>query len=298
MAIAIAKAGGIGVIHRNLNVKEQIIEIKKVKKKKLLVGAAVGAGPNIVAEIGYSSSNTNPNIWSNWATASFNVDVVNNDEYVGTLSGLSAGTYYYAFRYSIDNCDYVYGGFSYGSDPNSGAGGIWDGTTYTSGVITVNSTDASFSYPQCCYFTNDTDPTPVPSVTGIQGAYSCSNSGLSMTSDGEIDLSASFPGNYTIVHTLVNCPITATQDVLISYGNNCNTYSYNTTADAEVDPNNSSVYILTPAINGNVGAVITRRKGFLILAFIFGGFLLAMAFLLRVFSLPWKSRDISRNNNN
>ena len=46
MAIAIAKAGGIGVIHRNLNVKEQIIEIKKVKKKKLLVGAAVGAGPN------------------------------------------------------------------------------------------------------------------------------------------------------------------------------------------------------------------------------------------------------------
>jgi IMP dehydrogenase len=46
MAIAIANAGGIGVIHRNLNVKEQIIEIKKVKKKKLLVGAAVGAGPN------------------------------------------------------------------------------------------------------------------------------------------------------------------------------------------------------------------------------------------------------------
>ena len=46
MAIAIAKAGGIGVIHRNLNVKEQIKEIKKVKKKKLLVGAAVGAGPN------------------------------------------------------------------------------------------------------------------------------------------------------------------------------------------------------------------------------------------------------------
>ena len=46
MAIAIAKAGGIGVIHRNLDVKKQIIEIKKVKKKNLLVGAAVGAGPN------------------------------------------------------------------------------------------------------------------------------------------------------------------------------------------------------------------------------------------------------------
>ena len=46
MAIAIAKAGGIGVIHRNLNVDKQLLEIKKVKKQKLLVGAAVGAGPN------------------------------------------------------------------------------------------------------------------------------------------------------------------------------------------------------------------------------------------------------------
>ena len=45
MAIAIAKAGGIGVIHRNLTIKKQIEEIKKVKKQKLLVGAAVGAGP-------------------------------------------------------------------------------------------------------------------------------------------------------------------------------------------------------------------------------------------------------------
>ena len=45
MAIAIAKAGGIGIIHRNLDIKKQILEIKKVKKQKLLVGAAVGAGP-------------------------------------------------------------------------------------------------------------------------------------------------------------------------------------------------------------------------------------------------------------
>ena len=46
MAIAIAKAGGIGVIHRNLDIKKQISEIKNVKKFRLLVGAAVGAGPN------------------------------------------------------------------------------------------------------------------------------------------------------------------------------------------------------------------------------------------------------------
>ena len=46
MAIAIAKAGGIGVIHRNLSVKKQVIEIKKVKSLGLKVGAAVGAGTN------------------------------------------------------------------------------------------------------------------------------------------------------------------------------------------------------------------------------------------------------------
>ena len=43
MAIAMAKAGGIGVIHRNLNIKQQILEIKKVKKLSLQVGAAIGA---------------------------------------------------------------------------------------------------------------------------------------------------------------------------------------------------------------------------------------------------------------
>tara|TARA_B100001248_G_C27378470_1_gene455601 strand:- start:286 stop:1365 length:1080 start_codon:yes stop_codon:yes gene_type:complete len=42
MAVAMAINGGIGVIHRNLNIKKQTKEIIKVKKKKLLVGAAIG----------------------------------------------------------------------------------------------------------------------------------------------------------------------------------------------------------------------------------------------------------------
>ena len=46
MAIAIAKSGGLGIIHRNLSIEKQVLEIEKVKKQKLLVGAAVGAGPN------------------------------------------------------------------------------------------------------------------------------------------------------------------------------------------------------------------------------------------------------------
>ena len=42
MAIAMGKAGGIGVIHRNLNTIKQGQEVAKVKKKNLVVGAAIG----------------------------------------------------------------------------------------------------------------------------------------------------------------------------------------------------------------------------------------------------------------
>ena len=42
MAIAMAQEGGMGVIHRNLNIQKQSSEVEKVKNKKLLVGAAVG----------------------------------------------------------------------------------------------------------------------------------------------------------------------------------------------------------------------------------------------------------------
>ena len=44
MAIAMAKAGGIGIIHRNLAIDEQRAHVKLVKGAALLVGAAVGVG--------------------------------------------------------------------------------------------------------------------------------------------------------------------------------------------------------------------------------------------------------------
>lgn len=45
MAIALGKLGGIGIIHRNLTINDQIKEIIKVKKQQIIVGAAIGSGP-------------------------------------------------------------------------------------------------------------------------------------------------------------------------------------------------------------------------------------------------------------
>jgi len=42
MAIAIGKEGGIGIVHRNLDIKKQSQEVIKVKRKNLFVGAAIG----------------------------------------------------------------------------------------------------------------------------------------------------------------------------------------------------------------------------------------------------------------
>lgn len=46
MAVAIARAGGIGIIHRNLSIETQMAMVQSVKKQKFIVGAAVGIGPD------------------------------------------------------------------------------------------------------------------------------------------------------------------------------------------------------------------------------------------------------------
>ena len=92
-------------------------------------GAAVG----LEAWIGISpkGQNTNPNTWTMWIPATFNSQVNNNDEFKALIgANLAPGTYYYASRFRLNNGNYNYGGY-----PN----GAWNGTTQTSGVLTVNS---------------------------------------------------------------------------------------------------------------------------------------------------------------
>lgn len=88
---------------------------------------AIGQGPGITAEIGYSTTNTTPDGTWTWLPTTFNVDSGNNDEYKADLgTGLTTGTYYYASRFIKDGrAQYVYGGTS----------GVWNND---SGVLTVN----------------------------------------------------------------------------------------------------------------------------------------------------------------
>ncbi|MDZ4228216.1 MAG: IMP dehydrogenase [Candidatus Levybacteria bacterium] len=51
LAIELAKLGGIGIVHRNLSIEKQALEVKKVKDKKLLAGAAIGTSSGFETRI-------------------------------------------------------------------------------------------------------------------------------------------------------------------------------------------------------------------------------------------------------
>src|SRR5690242_15508781 len=45
LAITLAKLGGLGIIHRNLTIEDQLAEAQKVLAENLPVGVAIGASP-------------------------------------------------------------------------------------------------------------------------------------------------------------------------------------------------------------------------------------------------------------
>ncbi len=115
-------------------------------------GVTEGAsqGTNVTAQLGYSTTNSDPSTWTTWVNATHNPAVTgNNDEFIGTLSGLSANTYYYAFRYSYNGCAYVYGGYSAPSaasniwiiNTNGGSAFVGNSTTNGGGSTGINSSN-------------------------------------------------------------------------------------------------------------------------------------------------------------
>ena len=95
-----------------------------------------GQGAGITVQFAYNTSNTNPATWpsTSWSAATYNpLSLINpnNDEYSGLISGLSPGTYYYAFSYAMNGCT-SYGGYS------AAGGGLWDGATNVNGTLIVN----------------------------------------------------------------------------------------------------------------------------------------------------------------
>lgn len=101
----------------------------------------------VLAWIGYSTSNTNPNSWTNWVPATYNNAVGANDEYMANIGELitEEGTYYYASRFNYDGGTYVYGGFS------DNGGGFWDGVNNVSGVLTVEIPNPEISWANLQY---------------------------------------------------------------------------------------------------------------------------------------------------
>lgn len=51
LALALAKVGGLGIIHRNLPVEKQALEVQKVKRAGYLIGAAVGPGKDLAERV-------------------------------------------------------------------------------------------------------------------------------------------------------------------------------------------------------------------------------------------------------
>ncbi|MFM7667098.1 MAG: Ig-like domain-containing protein, partial [Bacteroidota bacterium] len=157
-----------------------------------------GQASGVTVQFGYSTTNTDPSTWTNWSNANFNVQVGNNDEYMGTLTGLAPGTYYYAFRYQINGCGWQYGGYS------AGGGGIWNGTSNVSGQLTVTSpTIPTFTSvgPFCSGATISALPTT--STNGITGTWSPAINNTATTT-------------YTFTPTAGQCATTASLTITIT----------------------------------------------------------------------------------
>ena len=158
------------------------------------VTEAPGQGAGITAWIGKNDANTDPSTWaeSSWELATFNVQAGNNDEYQVTFAPSTDGVYYVASRFVFEPGQYVYGGFT------STGGGIWDGTTNVSGVLTVETTIAPTASAQS--FCNEGTVAGLMAMGTDLQWYDVATGGAALTAT-----TALASGNYYVSQTLNSC---------------------------------------------------------------------------------------------
>ncbi len=161
-----------------------------------------GQAAGITVSYGVSTTNTNPATWptSAWSAATYNPFSSvnpNNDEYSGTLTGLTPGTYYYAFSYTYNGCT-VYGGF------NPGGGGFWNGTSNVNGtVIVAPNITPTFSPIAAICSGAALSPLPTSSNNGIAGTWAPA-------------LNNSQTTTYTFTPNVGVCATTATTTIVVN----------------------------------------------------------------------------------
>lgn len=209
-----------------------------------------GQAAGVSAQIGYSSSNSDPSTWTNWVNAGFNTQAGNNDEYKGTLSGLAPGTYYYAFRYQINGCNWQYGGYS------ATGGGIWGGSN-VNGVLTVNAAPNAGNDGSVTVCATGS-PVSLFSVLGGLAATTGTWNGLSTLTGGNLgnfNPASNAAGPYTYTVSVAGCPddiatvtvsITSSPSAAIAYA-------------SPVCNNVTSTQL--PTVNGSLGGSFTEAGG-------------------------------------
>ncbi|MDC1011789.1 gliding motility-associated C-terminal domain-containing protein [Flavobacteriaceae bacterium] len=136
-------------------------------------------------------------------------------------------------------------------------------TVTTSQIIQIaEKDDASFSFPRTNYTLNCDNPTPT--ITGLTGGVWEAPAGLTINpSTGEINLSASASGTYTVSYTVNNlCVNTATTTIILSSADDpyfsYSKYSY---CVNESDPTPLSIATVSGTFSGSASITVNATTG-------------------------------------
>ena len=136
-------------------------------------------------------------------------------------------------------------------------------TVTTSQIIQIaDKDDASFSYPRTSYTLNCDNPTPT--ITGLTGGVWEAPPGLTINpATGEINLSASASGTYTVSYTVENlCRNTATTTIILSTADDpyfsYSKYSY---CVNQSDPTPLSIATVSGTFSGSASITVNATTG-------------------------------------